>query len=666
MNFQDSICSTPSGHLRDIGQTYGLKTNGYTYGWSANNFANTRNRDAGNSPDQRYDTLAHMQLGSSNSWEIAVPNGTYWVRVVAGDPSYFDSVYKINAENTLVVNGTPSSGTRWIEGTANVTVSDGRLTLSNASGAVNNKLGFVEITDATRTGVAPSAPSNLSVRAYSSTGVDIVWTDNSDNETAFLIEQSPNGTSNWTQVANWWAASVFKPHSNLSPSTTYYWRARATNGAGSSAYSNVASVTTPANNSQAAYGGTPWSTGSQIEAEDFDTGDEGVASHETDSTNIGGLYRATTVDVSNYFLNGSGYFVGWNNSSEWLEYTVNVTQAGTYRLDVNLASVPGGANFHVEFNGVNKTGAITVPNTGGWTTYQTISRNGINLASGQQVVRFAIDGWTGGGTDVGNFNWFKLVRTDSPPPNPAPTVATPAAASPSPVTGATTNLSVLGADNGGEANLAYTWSVVVKPSGAIDPTYNRNGTNTAKTALATFYKAGAYTFRATISDGMSSVTSDVVVTVNQMLSRIDLTPAAVTLSNSATRQFSASAKDQFGQSFTSQPSFVWSLAAGGVGSINSSGLYTAPSSGGGSATVRATSASTTGTASVTISASSNTISLTASAASTDSVSLSWSAVAGANSYKVEVSFDGTTFNQSTELDATGTTATVQGLDVGMT
>ena len=39
-----------------------------------------------------------------------------------------------------------------------------------------------------------------------------------------------------------------------------------------------------------------------------------------------------------------------------------------------------------------------------------------------------------------------------------PTVAQPAAANPNPVTGTTTNLSVLGADDGGEANLTYTWS----------------------------------------------------------------------------------------------------------------------------------------------------------------------------------------------------------------
>ena len=47
-----------------------------------------------------------------------------------------------------------------------------------------------------------------------------------------------------------------------------------------------------------------------------------------------------------------------------------------------------------------------------------------------------------------------------------PTVATPASATPSPVTGTTTTLSVLGGDNGGEANLKYTWAAATLPAGA--------------------------------------------------------------------------------------------------------------------------------------------------------------------------------------------------------
>ena len=44
-----------------------------------------------------------------------------------------------------MVNGTPSSAARWVEGAGTVTVADGRLTLTNAAGSSNNKICFIEI-----------------------------------------------------------------------------------------------------------------------------------------------------------------------------------------------------------------------------------------------------------------------------------------------------------------------------------------------------------------------------------------------------------------------------------------------------------------------------------------------------------------------------------------
>src|SRR5207245_1494373 len=56
----------------------------------------------------------------------------------------------------------------------------------------------------------------------------------------------------------------------------------------------------------------------------------------------------------------------------------------------------------------------------------------------------------------------------SGPPNAAPTVATPASATPNPVTATTTNLSVLGTDDGGEATLVYTWATTGTPPSAVE------------------------------------------------------------------------------------------------------------------------------------------------------------------------------------------------------
>jgi glucose/arabinose dehydrogenase len=149
VNFQTPSAPVPAGHLPDSGAVYAPRGNGQTYGWLVDNTAYARDRNSTRSPDQRYDTFTHMQWPSNSRnavWEIAVPNGTYSVRIVAGEPSYYDSVHRISAEGVLTVNGAASSAVRWVEGTATVTVADGRLTVGNFTGASNNKICFVEIT----------------------------------------------------------------------------------------------------------------------------------------------------------------------------------------------------------------------------------------------------------------------------------------------------------------------------------------------------------------------------------------------------------------------------------------------------------------------------------------------------------------------------------------
>ena len=99
--------------------------------------------------------------------------------------------------------------------------------------------------------------------------------------------------------------------------------------------------------------------------------------------------------------------MGWTTAGEWLKYTVNVTAAGTYTLDARVASSGAGGTFHVEVNGVDKTGPIAVPNTGGWQTWTTISKSGIALAAGQQVVRVVMD-TAGASGSVANLNWLQV------------------------------------------------------------------------------------------------------------------------------------------------------------------------------------------------------------------------------------------------------------------
>ena len=147
VNFQPASAAPVAGYLVDAGGAYAAR-NGQTYGWDA--VTSVLERDARNSPDQRYDTFAQMQhyTNPDARWEMAVPNGTYRVRVVAGDPASSYGTFRIAVEGVLTVDGTPTTTSRWVEGTATVTVADGRLTISSYAGATGNKLCFVEIASA--------------------------------------------------------------------------------------------------------------------------------------------------------------------------------------------------------------------------------------------------------------------------------------------------------------------------------------------------------------------------------------------------------------------------------------------------------------------------------------------------------------------------------------
>lgn len=138
------------------------------------------------------------------------------------------------------------------------------------------------------------------------------------------------------------------------------------------------------------YLGSPVSLPGTVEVENFDTGGEGVAYSDSNTANDGGQYR-TGEGVDIEACSEGGYNVGWTNAGEWLEYTVDVTQAGTYDFEFRVASTLSGGTFHVEFNGQNVTGTVTSANTGAWQTWTSVYANGVSLNAGVQVMRIALD-----------------------------------------------------------------------------------------------------------------------------------------------------------------------------------------------------------------------------------------------------------------------------------
>ena len=157
-----------------------------------------------------------------------------------------------------------------------------------------------------------------------------------------------------------------------------------------------------------------------------------------------------------------------------------------------------------------------------------------------------------------------------------PTVATVSKANPANVTSKSTALSVLGADDGGEANLIYTWSVT---GPAPLPTFSANGTHAAKSTRATFATSGNYIFTATMIDlSGQSASSSVPVAVTPTLTSVLLTPASVSVNINASAQFTAVTRDQFAANIASPSPIVFSVTGGGT--IDSTGNFTAGSVGG--------------------------------------------------------------------------------------
>src|SRR5260370_12292470 len=144
INFQPPDVQVPSGYVPDYGYVFDDRNNGFSYGWDTDNSANTYVREV--MSDVRYDPgIALEQPAGGHVWEIALPNGTYDVHLVSGDPSYFDSIHQIAVQGVLAISGGVNVLSRYQEAWRTVTVTNGRLTITDADGSRNNKLNFIEI-----------------------------------------------------------------------------------------------------------------------------------------------------------------------------------------------------------------------------------------------------------------------------------------------------------------------------------------------------------------------------------------------------------------------------------------------------------------------------------------------------------------------------------------
>jgi hypothetical protein len=177
-------------------------------------------------------------------------------------------------------------------------------------------------------------------------------------------------------------------------------------------------------------------------------------------------------------------------------------------------------------------------------------------------------------------NGVTLSRTSTIMLQPPPAMHS-ISAGPKVVKGTSTNLKVVAANPGG-GSLTYLWKVVAAPSGAKLPTF---GAANAAATKATFFQGGSYTFQVSVTNQKGSTTvARVSVTVVSVPKSVAMTPPTATVQRGSEQQFSVVALDQFHNEMATQ-AVKWSVS--GLGSIDASGLFQAPSAATGSAIIKA-------------------------------------------------------------------------------
>jgi hypothetical protein len=133
-----------------------------------------------------------------------------------------------------------------------------------------------------------------------------------------------------------------------------------------------------------------------VQAENYDTGGQGVAYNVTSVNGNANSYRADGVDLDNTADTGGGYDLGWTSGGQWFRYAVDVATAGTSTLGLRVAapSAMVRAPHLSDASGIDLTGAVDLPATGDWQTWVTVTTH-VVLPAGRQTLALNQDsgGW---------------------------------------------------------------------------------------------------------------------------------------------------------------------------------------------------------------------------------------------------------------------------------
>ena len=256
---------------------------------------------------------------------------------------------------------------------------------------------------------------------------------------------------------------------------------------------------------QLPFDGTPSAIPGTIEAGHYDVFEggqgQGIAYADGTADNFGGYRPDEAVDA--LFSNAEGATVGWIGAGEWLEYTVEVEEAGLYDLAFRFASnnPNGGGPFHLELNDEPITEAISVGFTNGWDTWQSRTISDLPMPAGEHILKVAFSG--------GEFNLARMTFTrveDLPYSHPVADAGENVIVKLPDSTGALDGSASSDADGD---DLTYLWTQINGPSVI---TFSDN--TVANPDISDLVE-GVYKCELTVSDGEYTATDEVLIIVTE-------------------------------------------------------------------------------------------------------------------------------------------------------
>jgi endoglucanase len=135
------------------------------------------------------------------------------------------------------------------------------------------------------------------------------------------------------------------------------------------------------------------SSGTIIQAVDYDLGRNGAAYYDKDTANYrlstgkestgnsGGVYRNDGVDIYRDPNHPETYYVGKIEKGEWLQYTVNILERGKYNLVFNISANTDKGQISMN-DGEPTILYLTIPSTGGSEIWRKITAANVGLSQG--------------------------------------------------------------------------------------------------------------------------------------------------------------------------------------------------------------------------------------------------------------------------------------------